>query len=104
MLKEYETVFDVVQSSNDIAGLQQATEALRDRLETPISDLDLSVRAANCMEVEGITTLADLCGRTEESLLAIRNFGKTSLKEISKKLDERGLSLGMDVPSIMGEG
>lgn len=83
---------------------EREREELRSRLETPIADLDLSVRAANCMEVEGIGTLGDLCGRSEDSLLGIRNFGKTSLKEISKKLTERGLTLGMDVVSIMGEG
>ena len=74
---------------------------LRRKLEMPISELDLSVRAANCMEVEGFETLADICSRTEEDLLQIRNFGKTSLKEITKKLTERGLSLGMDVPTTM---
>ncbi|MHC4471151.1 MAG: DNA-directed RNA polymerase subunit alpha C-terminal domain-containing protein, partial [Planctomycetota bacterium] len=64
--------------------------------------LDLSVRAANCMEVEGFNTLGDICGLTEEQMLEIRNFGKTSLKEIQKKLTERGLSLGMDLAAIRG--
>lgn len=76
---------------------------LQEKLSQPISVLELSVRAANCLEVEGMETLADLCGRSEEDLLEIRNFGKTSLKEITKKLEEHGLSLGMDVASIMEE-
>ena len=81
---------------------ERELEELRRKLDLPISELDLSVRAANCMEVEGFKTLGDICGRAEESLLEIRNFGKTSLTEIQKKLTERGLSLGMDVPSIRG--
>ena len=77
---------------------------LREKLSQPLSELDLSVRAANCMEIEGITTIAEICALTEEHLLELRNFGKTSLKEIHKKLTERGLGLGMDVKAIMGEG
>lgn len=77
---------------------------LREKFLTPIADLDLSVRAANCMEVEGIEAIGDLCRMKEETLLGVRNFGKTSLKEITKKLSERGLSLGMEVDSIVGEG
>ena len=77
---------------------------LKEKFLTPISDLDLSVRAANCMEVEGIETIGDLVRMPEEKLLEVRNFGKTSLKEITKKLGERGLSLGMDVASVLGEG
>ena len=77
---------------------------LREKLSLPLSDLDLSVRAANCMEIEGIGTVGEICALTEEHLLELRNFGKTSLKEINKKLSERGLSLGMEVKAIMGEG
>jgi DNA-directed RNA polymerase subunit alpha len=73
-------------------------------LGQPIADLDLSVRAANCMEVEGIKTIGDLCRKTEEQLLEVRNFGKTSLKEIQKKLAERGLALGMNVDEIVAGG
>ncbi|MCU0725736.1 MAG: DNA-directed RNA polymerase subunit alpha, partial [Planctomycetes bacterium] len=65
-------------------------------LSAPISELDLSVRAANCMEIEGIQTIGDLLAYSEAKLLEVRNFGKTSLKEIQKKLSERGLSLAPD--------
>jgi DNA-directed RNA polymerase subunit alpha len=84
----------------DLAAERERAE-LSEKLSQPIASLDLSVRAANCMEVEGLETLADLCGKTEDDLLEIRNFGKTSLKEITKKLDDMGLGLGMDVASIM---
>ena len=75
---------------------EEVGDNIREVLERPIGDLDLSVRAANCMEVEGIQTVGELCARTEMEMLDVRNFGKTSLREIKKKLEERGLELGME--------
>ena len=72
------------------------------KLELPISHMDLSVRASNCLESEGIQTIGDLVGRTTDELLAFKNFGRTSLKEIKKKLDDMELTLGMDVEAIRG--
>lgn len=66
-------------------------------LSMSIAELELSVRATNCLESEGITTVADLVRRTEEELLEVRNFGQTTLTEVKKKLEELGLWLGMDV-------
>ncbi len=65
------------------------------KLDMPIAELDLSVRASNCLQAENIKTVRDLVARTEADMLKIRNFGKTSLKEVKKKLTELGLSLGM---------
>ncbi len=65
----------------------------------PIGDLSLSVRAQNCLEAENIQTVGELVGKGEEELLKLRNFGKTSLKEVKKKLSDLGLALGMDVAS-----
>jgi DNA-directed RNA polymerase subunit alpha len=78
---------------------EPASEAdeLRLKLELPISKMDLSVRASNCLESEGIQTLGDLVQRTQDELLAFKNFGRTSLKEIQKKLEDMNLSLGMQV-------
>jgi len=70
-------------------------------LSRPISTLDLSVRASNCMREEKIETVAELVRRSKDDLLQVKNFGKTSLREIEKKLDELGLSLGMDVDAIL---
>lgn len=81
-----------------------AAEPAADRKEIllrPISSLDLSVRAANCVREEGIATVGELARRTTEELLGLKNFGKTSLKEVEKKLTELGLELGMDVDSIL---
>ncbi len=70
------------------------------KLELPIAAMDLSVRASNCLEAEGIQTIAELVSRTQDELMALKNFGRTSLKEIAKKLDEMGLTLGMDTDGI----
>lgn len=59
--------------------------------------LELSVRAKNCLDSENITTLRDLVAMTEAELLKVRNFGKTSLKEVKSKLQALGLSLGLSV-------
>jgi hypothetical protein len=66
-------------------------------LSMTLADLELSVRATNCLETEGITTVADLIRCTEDQLLDVRNFGQTTLAEVKKKLEELGLWLGMDL-------
>jgi DNA-directed RNA polymerase subunit alpha len=70
-------------------------------LSRPISSLDLSVRASNCMREENIETVGELVRRSKDDLLLVKNFGKTSLREIEKKIDELGLKLGMDVDAIL---
>ena len=59
--------------------------------------LDLSVRAKNCLESEDLQTLRHLVQMTESDILKVRNFGKTSLKEVKTKLGAMGLSLGIVV-------
>ncbi|MBN1808627.1 MAG: DNA-directed RNA polymerase subunit alpha [Planctomycetes bacterium] len=71
---------------------------LRDKLSLPVQVLDPSVRAENCLSAEGITTIGDLVRRTEQDMLAVRNFGKTSLVELKRKLADMGLSFGMELP------
>ncbi|MCI0377264.1 MAG: DNA-directed RNA polymerase subunit alpha [Gemmataceae bacterium] len=72
---------------------------LERKLNLSLAELELSVRATNCLESEGITSVRDLVIRTDEELLEVRNFGETTLKEVKQKLTERGLSLGMKLPS-----
>ncbi len=64
-------------------------------LETPISDFELSVRSRNCLKKMNIATLGDLLKITEAELLAYKNFGETSLREIKRILGPRNLHLGM---------
>lgn len=74
---------------------------LERKLNMSLAELELSVRATNCLESEGITTVRDLIIRTDEELLEVRNFGETTLKEVKTKLQERGLQLGMKMPASM---
>lgn len=70
---------------------------LEKKLNTPITEIELSVRAANCINAAGIKTMRDLTQKTEAEMLKYRNFGKKSLTEIKLKLAEMGLSLGMNL-------
>jgi len=64
-------------------------------LEIPITDFELSVRSRNCLKKMNLVTLGDLLKITEAELLSYKNFGETSLVEIKKILESKGLSLGM---------
>jgi DNA-directed RNA polymerase subunit alpha len=76
-------------------------QELERKLGMSLAELELSVRATNCLESEGITTVRDLVIRTDEELLEVRNFGETTLKEVKMKLSERGLHLGMKLPTSL---
>ena len=75
-------------------------DELSTKLALPVSDLELSVRSSHCLESESIRTVGDLVGYTEERLLQVRNFGRTSLEEVTRKLGELGLTLGMKIDGI----
>jgi len=68
---------------------------MREKLKTPISELELSVRSSNCLREARIKTIGDLVKKTEMDMLKYRNFGKKSLAEINKILTTMGLGLGM---------
>lgn len=70
---------------------------MTDLLSRSIDMLELSVRAKNCLDSENVQTLRDLVQMTEPELLKVRNFGKTSLKEVKNKLSALGLGLGINV-------
>lgn len=92
-------IFSAIGGDDDAEGAPAADT--KEILMRPISSLDLSVRAANCMREEGISTVGELARRNVEELLLLKNFGKTSLKEVEKKLTELGIDLGMDVDSVL---
>jgi DNA-directed RNA polymerase subunit alpha len=92
------------ETANDdaISALRDATKAMIDpdlqqKLNMTIQELDLSVRANNCLESAKISTVRDLVRKTDSDLLKVRSFGKTSLREVKRKLADLGLSLGMDL-------
>jgi len=70
---------------------------MRKLLKTPLEDLELSVRAYNCLKAAKINTLEELVTYDTNTLLKFRNFGKKSLTEIEALLIEKGLSFGMDL-------
>jgi DNA-directed RNA polymerase subunit alpha len=72
---------------------------LERKLSMSLAELELSVRATNCLESEGITTVRDLVSKSEDQLLTVRNFGETTLKEVKAKLNEINLDLGMNSSS-----
>lgn len=71
---------------------------LEEKLNRSLAELNLSVRATNCLESEGINTVRDLVRRVPDELLTVRNFGETTLTEVSERLSQLGLRLGMKVP------
>jgi len=74
---------------------QAVDEELTQRLNMPIQELELSVRASNCLDSAKIETVGQLAKMTDADLLKIRSFGKTSLREVKRKLADIGLALGM---------
>jgi DNA-directed RNA polymerase subunit alpha len=95
---------EAVPAAEEAAGAEEYVSELERKLALPISSLELSVRAANCLEAENIMTVGQLVRLNEEGLLAIRSFGKTSLREIKRKLADLGLSIGMDLEGVTAGG
>jgi DNA-directed RNA polymerase subunit alpha len=88
-----------------IGALRDASTAMIDpdlqqKLNMTVQELDLSVRANNCLESAKIATVRDLVKKTDADLLKVRSFGKTSLREVKRKLADLGLSLGMDLDAV----
>ncbi len=80
--------------------VDEQTLQLRKMLKTPLEDLDLSVRAFNCLKAAKINSLSELVQYEQEDLMKFRNFGQKSLSEIDQVLHERGLSFGMDLSKL----
>jgi len=76
---------------------QEVDVELQHKLNMTVHELELSVRANNCLEAAKVETVGQLVNMTEADLLKIRSFGKTSLREVKRKLQDLGLSLGMNV-------
>jgi DNA-directed RNA polymerase subunit alpha len=78
--------------------------ALKKLLAMSVNEIELSVRAANCLNNANITSVGQLASKSEAEMLKYRNFGKKSLNEIKDKLHELGLSLGMKLDPSLLEG
>ena len=104
-------LFDNVRDENPVAESPASSEfnqeIRRDNemegvMNQPISDLELSVRARNCLDGANIQTIADLVNMSENEVMNLKNLGKTSITEIKSQLAERGLSLGMQADAPQG--
>lgn len=88
--------FEVVTDLHNLTGLESVLadkeeNSTQKTLETPIEELDLSVRAYNCLKRDAIHTLQDLTSKSESEMMKIRNLGKKSLKEVLDKVKDMGL-------------
>jgi len=100
ILKHHLDVFDRVSDQayefeNQQSEVSEEQNKLRKLLNMSVNEIELSVRAANCLNNANITTVGELAMKTEQEMLKYRNFGKKSLNEIKDKLEQLGLSLGM---------
>jgi DNA-directed RNA polymerase subunit alpha len=76
-------------------------QRIRELLSQSVDELDLSVRAHNCLKAANIKTIGDLVRREESEMLKFRNFGRKSLQELMQVIDERNLTFGMDVDKYL---
>ncbi len=76
---------------------EEEDQGFKEMINKPISELELSVRSANCLEAANIKTIGDLIQKTEAQMLKYKNFGKKSLSEISAILVQMNLTLGMNI-------
>ena len=100
ILKHHLDVFDRVSEEafefeSQQSEVSEEQNKLRNLLNMSVNEIELSVRAANCLNNANITTVGELAMKTEQEMLKYRNFGKKSLNEIKEKLEALGLSLGM---------
>ena len=86
---------EVIEFDETPAGVSEENIKLKKLLNMSVNEIELSVRAANCLNNANITTVGQLAQKTEAEMLKYRNFGKKSLNEIKDKLQHLGLSLGM---------
>ncbi len=83
------------ESGEETGEMDEEELRIKALLDTPVEELELSVRSSNCLRNANIRTIGDLTRRTEDEIAKTRNFGKKSLQEIKEKLRDRNLALGM---------
>ncbi|MGB1248859.1 MAG: DNA-directed RNA polymerase subunit alpha C-terminal domain-containing protein, partial [Chitinophagales bacterium] len=96
LISDENITFDTEESRQDDI-VDEHVLQMRKLLKTSLEDMDLSVRAYNCLKAAKINSLEELVSFNTNDLLKFRNFGKKSLVEIEALLTEKGLSFGMDV-------
>lgn len=103
IIKDYVTQFinfeEVIEKEAEVETVK-SNDHILEMLDNSIEELELSVRAYNCLRNANIKTLHELCSKTDGEMLRTKNFGRKSLEEIKKVLSVLGLSLGMDLESL----
>jgi len=103
IVKEYLSVF--INFDETYIGLDDDNsedgERVKAILETPVEELELSVRSSNCLKNADIKTIGELTCKTEDDIAKTRNFGKKSLQEIKEKLKEWNLGLGITDRNVL---
>lgn len=107
ILRDHVNLFISVEQEEEVPAEEKEVDAEVQRIRTLLSqsvdDLDLSVRAQNCLKAAQIKTIGDLVRREEIEMLKFRNFGRKSLQELVHVLEDRGLRFGMDVDKYLEE-
>jgi DNA-directed RNA polymerase subunit alpha len=93
--------FDVETEKEEVPEVDEEAIRVRKLLKMNVDELELSVRSHNCLKAANIQTIGDLVRRDEQEMLKFRNFGRKSLQELAKILEEKGLHFGMDVDKYL---
>jgi DNA-directed RNA polymerase subunit alpha len=97
MLFSDEKITHEESAPTEIESYDEEVIRMRQLLKTKLADMDLSVRALNCLKAAEVETLGELVGYTKQDLMKFRNFGKKSLTELDELVEAKGLTFGMDV-------
>ncbi|MDR2883646.1 MAG: DNA-directed RNA polymerase subunit alpha [Deferribacteraceae bacterium] len=102
IIKDFISLFINFEEAPEVESVEapKNNEFVLEMLDKSIEELELSVRAYNCLKNANIKTLHELCSKTDSEMLKTKNFGRKSLEEIKKVLSELGLSLGMDLEGL----
>lgn len=106
ILKEHFQVIEAISRPEVLEvtdNISSETVAVRSLLNSTIDEMELSVRSFNCLQAAGIKYIHELVSKEENEMLKYKNFGRKSLTELVEKLDEMGLSFGMDVDKYLKE-
>ncbi len=93
--------FDIEPEVEEPVEVDEEVLRVRKLLKMPVDELELSVRSYNCLMAANIKTIGDLVKRDEQEMLKFRNFGRKSLQELTKILEEKGLHFGMDTDKYL---
>lgn len=93
--------FDIEPEQEESPEIDEEILRIRKLLRMSVDELELSVRSHNCLMAANIKTIGDLVRRDDQEMLKFRNFGRKSLSELTKILEEKGLHFGMDVDKYL---